>query len=96
MGAFGGQVEVAQNIRAFAEINFSHIVFVIRKRTLTGFVVDGKHIENTFPVSMGEIEFVKSFSANAAANDPNVPSQTIIQRIPISYVGLQAGFSFQL
>jgi len=96
MGAFGGQVKVAKNIRAFAEINFSHIVFVIRKRTLTDFIVDDKHIENSFPRNMREIEFVKSFSANAAANDPNLPSQTIIQRIPISYVGLQTGISFQL
>jgi hypothetical protein len=96
MGAFGGQVKVGKNIRAFAEINFSHIVFVIRKRTLTDFIVNGEHIEDSFPVSMREVEFVKSFSVNTAANDPNVPSQTIIQRIPISYVGLQAGLSFQL
>ncbi len=96
MGAFGGQVKLAKNIRAFAELNFSHIVFVIRRRTLTDYIVNGDHIENTIPLSMKELEFVKSFSVNASAIDPNVPSQTIIQRIPITYLGLQAGLSFQL
>ena len=96
MGAFGGQLKIANNIRAFAELQFSHIVFVIRKRTLTDFVVDKKHLENTLPVSMKELIFVKSFSANAADNDPNKPTQTITQRLPITYIGLQAGISFQL
>jgi hypothetical protein len=96
MGAFGGQIKVANNIRAFAEVNFSHVVFVIRKRTLTDFMVDNKDIASTLPRSMREIEFVKSFSSSSISNNPDRPAQTIIQRIPITYVGLQAGLSFQL
>jgi hypothetical protein len=95
MGAFGGQVKIAHNIRAFAEIQYSHIVFVIRKRTLTEFKVDDQRMENTLPRSVREVEFVKSFSSDAAS-DPNKPAQTIIQRIPISYIGLQAGISLQI
>lgn len=95
MGAFGGQVKIARNIRAFAELQYSHIVFVIKKRTLTEFKVDDTNLENTLTRSTRETEFVKSFSSGAAV-DPNKPSQTIIQRIPISYIGLQAGVSFQL
>jgi hypothetical protein len=95
MGAFGGQVKIARNIRAFAEIQYSHIVFVIRKRTLTEFMVNDKSLANTLPRNEREIEFVKSFSSDVSA-DPNKPSQTIIQRIPISYIGLQAGISFQI
>ncbi len=94
-GAFGGQVKIANKVRVYAEAQFSHIVFVIRKRTLTDFIVDKAHLENTFPVSMRELEFVKSFSTSANT-DPNQPSQTIIQRIPISYIGLQMGLVFQL
>ena len=95
IGTFGGQVKIADKVRIYAEAQFSHIVFVIRKRTLTDFVVDKIHLENTFPVSMRELEFVKSFSTSYNP-DPNRPSQTIIQRIPISYIGLQIGLVFQL
>lgn len=95
MGAFGGQIKIAHNIRAFAELQYSHIVFVIKKRTLTEFKVDDKNLESTLTRSSRETEFVKSFSSNATG-DPNKPTQTIIQRIPISYIGLQAGISFQL
>ncbi len=96
MGAFGGQVKVSRYVRAFAELQFSHIVFVIRKRTLTDYIVDSKSLENTFPRSAREIEFVKSFSVNVTNPNPNMPSQTLIQRIPITYIGLQAGLVFQL
>jgi len=95
MGAFGGQIKIARNTRLFAELQYSHIVFVIKKRTLTEFKVDNKNLESTLTRSSRETEFVKSFSSDAAA-DPNKPTQTIIQRIPISYIGLQAGISFQL
>lgn len=95
IGTFGWQVKIADRMRVYAEAQFSHIVFVIRKRTLTDFIVDKIHLENTFPVSMRELEFVKSFSTSYNA-DPNRPSQTIVQRIPISYIGLQIGLVFQL
>ena len=95
IGTFGGQVKIADKVRIYAEAQFSHIVFVIRKRTLTDFVVNKIHLENTFPVSMRELEFVKSFSTSYNI-DPDHPSQTIIQRIPISYIGLQIGLVFQL
>lgn len=96
MGAFGGQIKIAEKTRLFAEVQFSHIVFVIRKRTLTDYVVNDQHIENSFPVSMRELEFVKSFTTNTNNTDPNKPSQTIIQRIPITYVGLQAGITYYI
>ncbi|MEP7141891.1 MAG: hypothetical protein ABI707_03420 [Ferruginibacter sp.] len=96
LGAIGAQVKVADKFRAFAEVQFSHTVFVIHKRTLTDYVVDKQHIEGSFPVSMRELEFVKSFSSNASGSDPNKPSQTIVQRIPIDYVGLQVGLTYQL
>lgn len=95
MGAFGGQIKIARNTRAFAELQYSHIVFVIKKRTLTEFKVDNINLENTLTRSTRETEFVKSFSSGTAT-DPDKPAQTIIQRIPISYIGLQAGISFQL
>ncbi len=96
MGAFGGQIKLTGNMRAFAELQYSHIVFVIRKRTLTNFIVDNQHLENNLPLSFREVRFVKSFSEDMSNPNPNRPSQSIIQRIPISYVGLQAGISFQL
>ncbi len=96
MGAFGGQVKVGNNVRFFAEVQFSHIVFVIRNRMLTDYVVDEKHLENTFSTSQREVVFVKSFTDNSSDINPNAPTQTIIQRIPITYIGLQVGIAFQL
>jgi hypothetical protein len=95
MGAFGGQIKLNSKVRAYAELQYSHIVFVIKKRTLTEFSVDNKSMENTLSRSVREIEFVKSFSSGTVT-DTNKPSQTIVQRIPISYIGLQAGICFQL
>ncbi|MEJ7589094.1 MAG: hypothetical protein WKI04_16175 [Ferruginibacter sp.] len=95
LGAIGAQVKVADRIRFYAEAQFSHTVFVIKKRTLTDYIVDNEHLENSFPVNMRELQFVRSFSSNSANNDPNKPSQTIIQRIPIDYVGLQVGLTYQ-
>lgn len=95
MGAFGGQVKLKNKIRLYAELQYSHIVFVIKKRTLTEFTVDNTSMENTLSRSVREIEFVRSFSSDTQT-DPDKPSQTIIQRIPISYIGLQAGICLQL
>ena len=95
MGAFGGQVKIADRIRLFAEAQFSHIVFVIRNRMLTDYIVDNQHKENDFSLSEREVVFVKSFTNNSADFDPNKPTESITQRIPITYIGLQVGVAFQ-
>ena len=89
MAAFGGQVKLADRVRLYGEAQFSHIVFVIKKRTLTDFIVDDRHLENNLPVNMRELEFVKSYSSGTNGNNPNLPAQTIVQRIPITYLGFQ-------
>lgn len=96
MGAFGGQIKIAEKMRAFAELQFTHIVFVIKKRTLTEFSLNEQRLENGLPTSQRELEFVKSYSTTVTNPDPNKPSQTIIQRIPITYVGLQAGITYYI
>ena len=89
-GAFGGQLKLNKHIRLYAELQYSHIVFVIKKRTLTEYKVNDANLENTLSRSQREVVFVNSFSSGGNAN-PDMPSQTLIQRIPISYIGLQAG-----
>ncbi len=96
MGAFGGQIKVASRVRVYAEFQFSHIVFVIKKRTLTDFIVNAERLEKTFSRSAREVDFVKAYSVNTTNPNPNLPSQTLIQRIPITYIGLQAGLVYQL
>ncbi|CAN5531611.1 hypothetical protein BH11BAC3_BH11BAC3_40190 [soil metagenome] len=97
MGAFGMQFKLSQRVRAYAEAQFSHIVFVIRKRTLSEFTVNNKDMKNSLPISMRELVFVKSFTDNSNSNsNPNMPTQTLIQRIPITYIGAQAGITIQL
>ncbi|MBC7886258.1 MAG: hypothetical protein H7Z13_00095 [Ferruginibacter sp.] len=95
MGAFGMQVKIAKKLRAFGELQFSHIVFIARRRSLTDFAVDGRDMKSTLPVSLREIEFVKSFSTGSNSN-PDQPVQALIQRIPITYIGVQLGIAFQL
>ena len=96
MGAFGAQIKVASRVRAYAEFQFSHIVFVIKKRTLTDFIVNAERLEKTFSRSAREVDFVKAFSVNATNPNPDLPTQTLVQRIPITYIGLQAGLVYQL
>lgn len=96
MGAIGMQVKLEDKVRAFAELQFSHIVFVVRKRSLLEFLVDGNDMKNTVPLNQRETRFVKSFTLNFSDPNPNEPTQTLVQRIPISYIGLQVGLAFQL
>ena len=58
--------------------------------------MNAERLENTFSRSTREIDFVKAFSVNATNPNPDLPSQTLIQRIPITYIGLQAGLVYQL
>ncbi|MEO8769951.1 MAG: hypothetical protein ABI402_07695 [Ferruginibacter sp.] len=96
MGAVGVQTKLSNKLRLFAELQFSHIVFVIQKRTLTDYIVDGTHLENSLSKNVRELDFVRSFSTDASNVNPDMPSQTIIQRIPITYLGLQIGLAYQL
>ncbi|MEO7766399.1 MAG: hypothetical protein ABIS01_03195 [Ferruginibacter sp.] len=95
MGAFGIQFKVTRALRAFGEIQFSHIVFIVKKKSLTEFMVNQKDMTNTLSVNVRELDFVNSFIANLNEVNPNKPSQTLVQRLPISYVGGQVGLAFQ-
>lgn len=96
MGSVGTQVKISKNVRAFAEIQFSHIVFAVRNRTLTDYVVNGNNLTNTLSESEKIIEFKNNYLSTQQNADPNQPSVTVVQRIPITYVGLQAGFAYRL
>lgn len=97
MGGVGAQFRLNKKIRAFGELQFSHIVFVVRKRTTTDFMVDGKNMLQTLSVSQRLIEFSTSFTENQQASaDPGTPSRAITERIPITYVGFQAGLTYRL
>ena len=95
MAALGTQVKLGEKLRGFAEIQFSHIVFVIQKRTLTDYIVDNRSIESIIPVNSRELIFARSFTSTNNY-DPNRPAQTLIQRIPITYLGLQVGLAWPL
>ena len=95
MGALGMQVKLGDGIRAFAEAQFSHVVFVASKRSLNSYLINNNELKNTLPVSMRELEFVKTYTTNNNTLDPDMPSQTLTQRIPITYVGVQFGLAFQ-
>ncbi len=95
MGGIGAQFRVSEKVRIFGELQFSHIVFVVRERTLTSFKVEGQEIVNTLPIMDRELKFEKNLSSEELNPNPNLPSRTVIQRIPITYVGAQIGLSYR-
>jgi hypothetical protein len=94
-GAIGAQVKLTEKIRVFSELQFSHVVFVIRKRTTTNYNIDGKEMVNTLTVNEKEIDFEKDFKTDDFTPDPNKPNKAVTQRIPITYVGLQVGLVYR-
>lgn len=95
MGGIGSQVKISERIRAFGELQFSHIVFVVRARSLTSYKIDGKEMVNTLPVADRELMFEKDLNSDEVTTNPDQPAKTIIQRIPITYIGAQAGLVYR-
>lgn len=95
MGGVGAQFRLSKNIRAYGELQFSHIVFVVKSRSTTDFMVNGVNMLNSLPLSEREVEFSTSFVTDQSQN-PNQPSKAITERIPITYLGLQLGFTYKL
>ena len=95
MGALGMQVKLGDGVRAFAEAQFSHVVFVASQRSLNNYLINNSDALNSLPVSLRELQFVKTYTTNNNTLDPDMPSQTLTQRIPITYVGVQLGLVFQ-
>jgi hypothetical protein len=57
--------------------------------------VDGVEMVNNLTTSEKEIEFEKDFATDEWIADPNKPNKAVTQRIPITYVGLQAGLVYR-
>jgi hypothetical protein len=94
-GALGAQVKITEKIRVFGEVQFSHIVFVVNRRKTTNYNVDGMEMINNLTVNEKEIDFEKNFRTEDWIPDPNKPNKAVTQRIPITYVGLQAGIVYR-
>ncbi|MEO6547356.1 MAG: hypothetical protein ABIN94_05130 [Ferruginibacter sp.] len=95
MGAFGIQFKLIKRLRGFAEIQFSHIVFVVRKKILTEYILNGKDALSTLPMNKKETDFVKQYSSGPGAANPAVPSEALEQKIPITSLSGQVGLVFQ-
>jgi len=95
MGAIGAQVKLLERVRAFAEVQFTHVLYVIKNRVLTEYDVNGKDMVGTLPLSEREVEFQPNLTTNVSATNPNSPTMTVTQRFPLTYVGLQAGLAYR-
>ncbi len=95
MGGIGIQVKLREKIRVFSEIQFSHIVFSIKNRIVKDYLVDGQNMESSLPMSQREVYFRKDFQTSGTGSDPNRPGEAATQRLPITYVGLQAGVVYR-
>ena len=95
MGSVGGQFRLSENVRAFAEIQFSHIVFAVNNRVLTDYMVNNKNLISSLPESEKLIDFRNSFSTTQSVSNPNEPSISVVQRIPITYLGVEGGFAYR-
>lgn len=94
-GGLGAQYKFTERIRMFAEIQFSHVVFVVRRRLTTNYNVDGQEMVNSLTVNEKQIDFEKDFRTDGWVPDPNRPNKAVTQRIPITYVGMQAGLVYR-
>ncbi len=94
-GALGAQVKITEQFRVFGEVQFSHIVFVVNRRLTTSYLVNGMEQVNNLTVSEKEIDFEKNFKTDTWVADPNQPDKAVTQRIPITYVGFQAGLVYR-
>ncbi|MBC8034861.1 MAG: hypothetical protein H7Y03_11990, partial [Chitinophagaceae bacterium] len=74
---------------------FSHILFQVRSRSLKEFEIDGDERVNTLTVAEKEVVFRTNLSAGDGMQDPNKPSEAIIQRFPVTYVGMQLGLAYR-
>lgn len=95
MGAVGTQIKTSERIRCFAELQFSHILFRVKSRTLTSMIVNGSEMAGTLPVRDRQIEFSKNYVADESVGSPNQPTRAVTQRFPISYVGMQLGLAYR-
>lgn len=94
-GAVGTQFKITESIRVFSEIQFSHVVFVVSRRRTTSYNVNGQEMVNNLTVNEKEIDFEKNFTTDDWIPDPNKPNKAVTQRIPITYVGMQAGLVYR-
>lgn len=94
MGGIGAQFKLSNKLRVFGELQFSHVVFVVRTKTLTNFTVDGVDMLNSLPLSQRQVQFSSSFTVNQT-NEPNAPARATTENIPITYMGFQSGFAYR-
>ena len=96
MGGIGLQAKVAGKVRAFIELQFSHIIFKEENKVLTSYVKNGNEIISSFTLSQTETVYKKGYvSSNNVATNPDKPSFATYQRIPITYIGAQAGLIYR-
>ncbi len=95
MAGVGAQFRLSQKLRFYTELQFSHIVFVVRNRKTTEYKLNNVDMLNTLPLSVRQIDFSTSYTDNQQNPNPNMPSRAITERIPITYLGIQAGISYK-
>jgi hypothetical protein len=95
MGAIGAQVKLLERVRAFAEVQFTHVLYVIKNRVLTSYDVNGQQMVNTLSESEREVIFQKTLTTNTLSENSNAPTYTVTQRFPLTYVGLQVGLAYR-
>jgi len=95
MGAIGMQVKITGRIRAYGEIQFTHVVFAVKNRVLTNYTLNGREMVKTLTRAEKEIEFEKNYTDDEWSNNPNQPARATRQRFPISYIGFQAGLAYR-
>ncbi|HEV8081597.1 MAG TPA: hypothetical protein VGP55_00240 [Chitinophagaceae bacterium] len=96
MCGIGGQAKVTEKIRAFAELQFSHIIFKERNRVLTNYIINGNEMIETLSQSEKEIVFKTDYKTDYnTITNPDEPSVATYQKFPITYAGLQLGIIYR-
>ena len=93
--SLGAQFKITEKVRFFVEAQFTQIVFYPERRSTSQFMLNGADMLPVTPVVSKEIEFEKEY-AIVNTNDNSKPLKMVRQKVPISYVGLMAGFGIRL
>ena len=96
MGGLGCQATVTKKIRAYIELQFSHIVFEEQNKMLTSLVKNGNEMIATLSRSQRETVFKRDYKTdNNIVTNPDEPRIETYQRIPITYAGVQMGIVYR-
>jgi outer membrane protein W len=90
VGAIGYSMELTENMKLFAELEYIGLSIKSGSAKLTKLEVDGQDQLEATPIPMKEFEFVDEIDS-ADTPDPDAPTKMLKQKAPFSSFGINVG-----